>query len=180
VAGYAAQDEQVGQNVDDARGIELAIDPDRQAFAGELVEDVEHAEFASIMGAILDEVVGPDMVRIFRPQTDAGPVVQPEPTLLRLLLRDFQPLPSPDALDTFDVHRPACRVKHRRDPAVAVTAVLGSERDDVGRQRRFVGPSGRHLALCRTVLAKSPAGKAFRDIERRHDVIDATATTGGA
>ena len=156
------------------------IDPDRHAFAGELIDDVQHAEFASIMGAILDEIVGPDMVRILWPQTDAGSVIQPQPPFLRLLLRDFQPLPSPDPLDAFDVHGPACRVKHRRDPAVAVAAVLGRKRDDVGGQHRIVGPSRRRLALRRTMLAQSPAGEALRDIERRHDVIDATAATGGA
>jgi len=43
------------------------------------------------VGAILDEVVGPDMVRVFRPQPNARSIVEPEPASLRLLLRDGLP-----------------------------------------------------------------------------------------
>ena len=67
MAGYAAQDEEVGQDVDHVDGLELAVDADRQAFMGELVDDVEHAVLASIMGAVLDEVVGPDVIGVARP-----------------------------------------------------------------------------------------------------------------
>ena len=71
VGRHAAQDEQVGQGVDDAGRVQLSIDPDRQAFPGELVDDVEHAEFSSVMSSGLDEVVGPHVVGILRPKTDA-------------------------------------------------------------------------------------------------------------
>ena len=67
MGGHAAQDEQVGQGVDDAGRVQLSIDPDRQAFPGELVDDVQHAELAPIVGSALDEVVGPDMVAMLRP-----------------------------------------------------------------------------------------------------------------
>jgi hypothetical protein len=40
---------------------------DRQAFMGELVEHVEHPILASIVGAVLDKVVGPDMIAVLRP-----------------------------------------------------------------------------------------------------------------
>jgi hypothetical protein len=36
-------------------------------FVGELVDHVEHVVFAAIMGAILDKVVGPDVMRMFGP-----------------------------------------------------------------------------------------------------------------
>jgi hypothetical protein len=45
---------------------------------GELVDDVEHAVFPAIMGAVLDEVVGPDVVGMLRPQTNAGAICEPE------------------------------------------------------------------------------------------------------
>ncbi len=66
--GNAPQDEQVGQNVDRIDRLELAGDTDRQTFVGELVEHVEHPILASIVGAILDEVIGPDMIALLRPQ----------------------------------------------------------------------------------------------------------------
>ena len=56
--GNAPQDEQVGQNVDHIDRLELAGDTDRQTFVAELVEHVEHPVLATIVGAILDEVIG--------------------------------------------------------------------------------------------------------------------------
>jgi hypothetical protein len=38
-------------------GFQLAAHQDHQAFAGELVENVENAELASIVGAIFNEVI---------------------------------------------------------------------------------------------------------------------------
>ena len=61
----------VGQNVDHIDRLELAGDTDRQAFMAELVEYVEHPVLATIVGAILDEVIGPDMIALLRPQPDA-------------------------------------------------------------------------------------------------------------
>jgi hypothetical protein len=55
---------QVGQNVDHIDRLELAGDTDRQTFVGELVEHVEHPVLASIVGTILDEVIGPDMIAL--------------------------------------------------------------------------------------------------------------------
>jgi hypothetical protein len=81
VARDAAEDELVRQDVDDVGGVQLAIDPDHQALAGELVDQIEHAVLPSVVGSVLDEVIGPDMVRMLRPQTDTAPVVQPEPPL---------------------------------------------------------------------------------------------------
>src|SRR3954470_15114852 len=51
-----------------------AIHADGQALVRELVDDVEQAELAAIVGALLDEVVGPDVVAVLEPQPNAGPV----------------------------------------------------------------------------------------------------------
>src|SRR5262245_63120972 len=77
--GNAVQDEQIGENVDDIDCFELASDTDRQAFVGKLVNDIEHPISASIVGAVLDKVVGPDVIAVLRPQPDARSVGQPEP-----------------------------------------------------------------------------------------------------
>ncbi len=58
----AAGDEQIRQHVDHLGRAQLAPHPDRQALAAELIDDVEGAELAALACAILDEVVGPDMV----------------------------------------------------------------------------------------------------------------------
>ena len=72
--GHAAQDEQVGQHVDDVNRLEPAGYPYGQALVGELVDDVEQADFAPVMGALLEEVVGPDMVGPLGSEPDARPI----------------------------------------------------------------------------------------------------------
>ena len=67
-------DEEVGQNIDHIDRLELAGDTDRQAFMSELVEHVEHPIPASVMGTVLDEVVGPDMIAV---QADASVTIRP-------------------------------------------------------------------------------------------------------
>src|SRR3974377_1715277 len=99
VTRHATQDEEIGQHIDYVDGLELAGDPDRQAFVGKLVDHIEHSIFPSVMGAILDKVVGPDVIAMLRPQSDAGSVRQPEPAALGLFMRHFQSLASPDPLD---------------------------------------------------------------------------------
>src|SRR5260221_13495444 len=76
--GDTAQDEQVGEHVDDVDRFQSARYPNGQALMGELVDDVEHAEPASIMGALLDEVVRPHVVAVLGPEPNARSVIQPE------------------------------------------------------------------------------------------------------
>jgi hypothetical protein len=83
------QDEEVRQNVDHIDRLELAGDTDRQTFVGELVEHVEHPILACIVGAVLDQVVGPDMIALLRPQPNARSIGQPE--LARLGMGTFSP-----------------------------------------------------------------------------------------
>jgi hypothetical protein len=59
------------------------------------------------MGAVLDEVVGPDMIALLRAQPNAGSVGQPESAARGLLKWDLQPLASPDTLDPLVVNYPA-------------------------------------------------------------------------
>ena len=181
VARHAAQDEQIGQDIDHVRGLELAGDPDRQALVRELVDDVEHAVLPSVVGAVLDEVVGPDVVRALGPQPDAGPVRQPEPAALGLLLGDLQPLAAPDPLHPLVVDHPARRGPQQLgDLAVAVAAVLARELDDVGGEPFLVVPAPRELALRRAVLAERGTGAALGDLKLVSDVLDAGAATRGA
>jgi hypothetical protein len=133
------------------------------------------------VGAILDEVVGPDVARALGPQPDTRSVRQPEPAALGLLLGNLQPLAAPDPLDPLVVDDPARgRSQQLRDLAVAVAAVPPRELDDVGREPFLVVPAPRKLALRRAVLAESRAGAALGDLELVSDVLDAGAATRGA
>ena len=80
----ATQDEEIGEHVDDIDGFQLPVDTNGQTFVRELVDDVQHPVFPAFMRAILDKVVGPDMVRPLGAKTDAGSVREPKPAALRL------------------------------------------------------------------------------------------------
>ena len=178
--GNAAQDEQVRQHVDDVDRLEPAGDADGQALVGELVDDVEHADFASIMGAILDEVVGPDVIAALGPQPDARSVIQPETAALRLLGGDLQPLASPDPLDPLVVDQPAGPAQQLGDLAIAVAAILPGQLDDVGRQPLFIVTALRDLALRRAMLPERRTGAALGNRQRSSNMLDAGAATRGA
>lgn len=69
----AAQDEQIGQSVDHTDRIEFSTHADRQSLLCELVGDVERAEDPPDVRPVLGKLIGPDMVRVFRPQPDVRP-----------------------------------------------------------------------------------------------------------
>ena len=180
VTGTAAQDEQVGQNVDDIDCFELAGDTDRQAFVGKLVNDIEHPISASIVGAVLDKVVGPDVIAVLRPQPDARSVGQPQPASFGLFIGDLQPLASPDALDPLVVDYPARLAQQPCDLAIAVAAVLLGKLDNIGRQTLLVLTAARDLALRRAMLSERRAGATLGDMQLRSHLLNAGTATRGA
>jgi hypothetical protein len=62
VLWHAPEDEQFRQDVDDVGRLELPVDPDRKPFPRELIHHIQHAILPSMMGAILHEVVRPDVI----------------------------------------------------------------------------------------------------------------------
>ena len=120
------------------------------------------------------------MVGPLRPQTNARPVVEPEPPAFGLFGRDFQPLTSPDPLDTLLVHPPAGATQQCRDPAIPVAAVLAGKFDDVGSQDCLVIGRRRDLSLRRSMLPQGSARPSLGDAKRGCYMIDASAATGRA
>src|SRR5438876_382807 len=64
-------DEEIGQTLEHVVGSEPSGNNDCQAAARELVEHDQHAESATVLCPILDEVVRPDVVRTLRSETNA-------------------------------------------------------------------------------------------------------------
>jgi hypothetical protein len=180
VSGNAAQDEEIGQNVDHIDRLELAGDTDRQAFMAELVDHVEHPILASIVGAVLDEVVGPDMIAVLGPQPNARSVGQPEPAALRLLRGNLQPLTLPDTLDPLVVDYPARLAQQRGDLAIAIAAVLPGKLDNISGETLLVVTTARDLALCRAMLPERRTGATLGDMQLRSDLLNAGTATRGA
>ncbi|SLH51958.1 Uncharacterised protein [Mycobacteroides abscessus subsp. abscessus] len=97
---------QAVENVNHAIGVDDAVDVDRQGFAGELVDHVEHFDGSAVGGGVELEVHRPDHVRpdwAHRPNRgpDSG-----EP-FLPAALGNSQPLLAPQAADAFVVDREA-------------------------------------------------------------------------
>jgi hypothetical protein len=180
VPGNAAQDEQVREHIDDVDRFEPARYPDSQALMGELVDDIEHAELAPVMGSLLDKIVRPDMVGAPGSQPDARSIIQPWASALGLLGRDLQPLASPNPLDPLVVDQPAGLAQKLGDLAIAVATILPSQLDDIGGQLIFILPAPRDLALRRTVLPERRTGTPLGDRQRSSYMLDAGAATRGA
>ena len=120
------------------------------------------------------------MVGMLRPQQHARAVVQPEPSALGLFGRDLQPLASPDPRDPFGVYPPTSVRQHRREPTIAIAAVLDGERRDVGRQGSLIiGPVGL-LALRGSVLPQNPASEPLGNAILGDHMLHAGAPTRGA
>jgi len=172
--------EEIGQAVEHVVGSKPSSNDDRQAPPRELVEHDEHADGASVLCAILDEVVGPDVVRTLRSETNARSIVEPQTAPLGLFHWHFQPFPPPDPIDAFDVDPPAFGNQHLADAPVAVAAVPGCQPHNVSRQSRFVVGRLQMPPLRRTRLSDDRTRATLRDIQLRTHVLDARALPGRA
>ena len=170
MARHAPQNEEIRQDVDHIDRLQLPIDADRQAFMGELVDHVEHAVLPSVMGAVLDKVVGPDVIAVRRPKTDARSVIEPQPPALGLFGGNLQTLAPPDPLDPLVIDLPPRPAQELRDLAIAIAAIETGEFNDVGGQPLFVFRAPRHLALRRAMLAERRASAALGDMQVMADM----------
>jgi len=129
------------------------------------------------MGSIHDKVIGPDMIPVLRSSADTRSVIEPQPSSFGLLLWDFQPLSSPDTLNTFMIHLPAIISQQCRDSSVTISAVLQSKASNSLSQERFIISWLYLMALYRAMLTEYFAGPAFRNKQTLLDCFDTTAAT---
>ena len=87
----AVEDEQISQDRQNVSAPDSARNQQRHTFPARFIDDRKDSELATIMGATLDEVVSPDMTRIFRTQPDARAIIEPWPASLWLLFGTFSP-----------------------------------------------------------------------------------------
>jgi len=129
------------------------------------------------MGSILDEVVGPDVIAMLRPQAEAGAIRQPQTAPFGLLLGDLQPLTPPDPLV---IDEPARMPQQSCNLAIAVTAILACQLDDVGGQPLLVVAALWNLALRRAVLAKRHTSAALGHVKFAANMLNAGTAACGA
>jgi hypothetical protein len=87
---------------------------------------------------MMNKVIGPDVIAIFRLQTNAGTVIKPEPAFSRLFGWNLQPLTSPQPFDTLVIHLPSCISQQSGDPTITVPTVLPGQFDHVGHKPIFI------------------------------------------
>jgi len=114
------------------------------------------------MGAVLDEVVGPDVIAVLCPQPDAWSVRQPEPAAFGLPIGDLQPLASPDTLDPLVVDDPARLAQQSGDLAITVATILSGKLDNIGRQPLLVSSSSRPRGILHCVERCCPSAAQAR------------------
>src|SRR5471030_1876541 len=158
---HALHHHDIGQRRDDPGGGPAAFRTHQQALARVFVDQVEQPYAAAIMCSCADEVVTPHMVPPLRSQPHAGAIVEPQPSSRLLLLRNLQPLATPDALHAILAHPPSGSLEQRRDPAIAITTVLAGKLDDRMRERIFVFTPYRTIALRAARLLGQPARSAL-------------------
>ena len=132
------------------------------------------------MGAVLDKIVGPDVVAVFRPQANARSVGEPQAPVLGLSGGDLQTLAPPQALDPFVVELPSRSAQELRDLAIAVAAVLPRQSDHVGSQPLLVFRAPRHLALRRAMLPERRTGATLGHLQHRPNMVDHCTPARGA
>src|SRR5664280_1797560 len=180
VFGDAVLKEEVGQDPEHDVGGHAALHADRQALARVLVDDGEQAQLSAVVGGFGYEVVGPDVVSVFRPQADARSVIQPEAAPLGLTLRYPEALAPPDALYALGVHVPARHLQEAGDALVAVAAEGTRQADDGCGQGVLVVAQLRLATLAAAMLAESTAGPPFGDAQPLTDCRHALAAARGA
>ena len=88
---WAAQNEQVSQCIQHICWVEFTIAADHMCLPCVFIDDVQCPIGSPVSSAILDEVIGPDMVRTFRLEAHARTIVQPELPLLFCFCGTFSP-----------------------------------------------------------------------------------------
>jgi hypothetical protein len=152
---------QLRQLVEHVYCLDLPVDPDLEALPAILVDDVQHAQRSPVAGPLGHKIVTPDVVPVLRTQPDAGSVVQPQAAAFGLSLRYFEPFLAPETLHPLVVHSPTVLTEQRRDPPIAVAAVLAGQSNDLVPQCVFICLDHPCASLRRPWLFQSPAHTTF-------------------
>ena len=128
--GDAVLQHRISQCLDDVHTVQAPPHLDRQALARELVDERHQPQAAAVFGGVVPEVITPDVMRIFRAQSHAGAVVEPQKAPGAMLLWYLEPLATLDALHPVAANLPAAGLQHRRDAPVAKAAILGRQRNN--------------------------------------------------
>jgi len=106
------------------------------------------------------------MVRVSRDRSRCTIAIEPQiADLSSAAFVEPSALPPPDPLDAFDVHHPAGVPQHGRDRSIAITAVLGGERDWMSAVRT----ASDHPPIIRNLRCVDRSAGQETDTQRRSE-----------
>ncbi len=124
------------------------------------------------MGAVLHEIIAPDMFGESWLQSHDRAIIEPQAASFGLFLRYFEPFLAPDTLHPLVIDQPALITQHRSHSAVAVPAVLTGQAYDLSSQDFFVIQYTLIISLCGSRLSDHPAGAPFGDMQSLDHLLD--------
>src|SRR4051794_22748202 len=115
---HAMAEHRVRQGLQHPKAVDAPLHLQGQALARVSVDERQNAQAAPVMGVAFHKIEAPDMVGPLRAETNAGAVVEPQPTAWPMLLGHLEPLTAPDALNPVLAHMPACDLQQSGDAAI--------------------------------------------------------------
>jgi hypothetical protein len=172
--------EEIRQTMEYVIGVEPSLHQDGEALPTEFVYDRQDLEGTTVVSAVLHKVVGPDMVAMGGPEPDTRPIIEPQTSAFRLLLRNLQPLLAPDAFHPLVIDPPTLSSEQGGDKAIPVTPIpFGKLNNFVSKSLFGIRPPG-YEPLGRPRLTDYPAGPPLRDSQLPLYVENASSTPLGA
>ena len=124
------------------------------------------------MGAVLHEVIAPDVFGEHRYQAHDRAIIEPQTASFGLFLGYFEPFLAPNTLHPFMIDQPALIAQHGGHSAVAVPAVLTGQTHDRCSQDFVVIRNSFVISLGGSGLSDRPAGTSFGDTQSLDHLLD--------
>lgn len=154
-------DEKICQTIEHIIRVKTAAHYNGQTLSGVLINHGEHFKGPPIMGTGSHKVIRPNMVSVCRPKPNAGSIIKPQTASFGLLLRDLEPLLTPDAFYAFMIDLPAVLSQKSCNTTVAVPTILTGKSDNFRPEDFFLAPNPRIISLSRTGLTNNLAGSSL-------------------
>src|SRR5690606_17461232 len=164
-ARNAAHRKQLRQRVDHILARDAPVHLQGQALPRVLVHQRQPLQGAPAGRTIKHKVPAPDVVLLLGFAEMAAVLAAPQSPLLPLLLRDFQPFPTPQAIHPRVARLPAFGPKQPADPAIAEPRTLLRQLQHPLGQSRLVVARLRLVALRAAWLIDHLARSALRDLK---------------
>jgi hypothetical protein len=121
--GWPMGHKEICEAMEHVIGVEPSLHQDGEPLPTEFIDDRQHLEGTTIVGAVCYEVIGPDVVAMGGPEPDTRPIVEPQTSAFGLLLRNLQPLLAPDTFHSLMIDPPTLPSEQSRDTAIAVPPI---------------------------------------------------------